>query len=106
MISTTKLNVKAAAKRPRTWLYLTAYGVGITTLAVPEALAVKSGGDNTISAWTRKLFHTDTRTGRTVWLACIGVFGALFAGHIMGTEETLWELPAEHLKVRDDLAER
>ena len=46
--------------------------------------------DDTLSENLRDLFHTNTRTGRTVWGVVFGIFAGLFALHISGSKQTWW----------------
>lgn len=91
MPSTAKKVVSAASVVATDKRFKTAYIVLTAFLAAFEMTAVfnKTSGD-TISEDTRQAFHTDTRTGRTVWVILWSLFSGLFMGHIMGSTETWW----------------
>jgi len=46
--------------------------------------------DDTLSENLRDLFHTKTKTGRTVWGVVFGIFSGLFVLHISGSKYIDW----------------
>lgn len=86
-----KAMAKKATTDPKTIVWELAWLSLPVTFGVLEGRAMATHEtDDTLSATMRKVWHTDTKLGRTVWLLSIGIFGALLAGHIMGTNETEW----------------
>lgn len=51
---------------------------------------VHGATDETLSEKMRDLFHTKTKTGRTVWAVVWGLFAMLFALHISGSGWIWW----------------
>lgn len=45
---------------------------------------------STLSEHFRAWFHTNTKTGRTVWAAVWALFSGLFLAHILGANLTFW----------------
>lgn len=60
------------------WLCILAAGIALETDALLEDHA------GTLSATTRDLFHTDTKTGRSIFLAALAGSAAWFGNHIAG----------------------
>jgi len=46
--------------------------------------------DDTLSEKFRDLFHTNTKTGRTIWAGVWALFSGLFLAHILGAGTTWW----------------
>lgn len=87
-----KAKAKQAATNPKTVAWSIAWLSLPVTFGVLEGRAMFTHEyQDTLSSNLRRLFRTNTKTGRTVWLGVIGLFGAMLAGHIMGSDQTLWE---------------
>jgi len=69
------------------WLWL-AWAGAFFAIEMPAVL--NKAKDDSLSEQLRDIFHTKTKTGRTVWGVVFGIFAGLFAPHISGSGYIDW----------------
>lgn len=89
---TATAKVKAAATDPATVAWSIAWLSLPVTFGILEGRAmITDEPQDTLTYNIRRLFHTNTRTGRTAWVIAWGFISAMVAAHITSSSETWWE---------------